>query len=72
VAQREVPCPQTSLTIVLTLGFAGPAASLFWVLRRWGASITAAALGGAVYGFSPALVQSASATTKSSLRCCRR
>ena len=47
--------PQVSLTLVLTLGFAGSAASLFWVLRRWGASISAAALGGAVYGFSPAL-----------------
>src|SRR5215469_15597693 len=40
----------------LTLRFAGSAASLFWVLRRWGASTSAAALGGAVYGFSPALV----------------
>jgi hypothetical protein len=50
--------PQVSITIVLTLGFAGSAASLFWVLRRWGASITAAALGGAVYGFSPALANS--------------
>jgi len=50
--------PQVSLTIVLTLGFAGSAASLFWVLRRWGASTGAAALGGAVYGFSPALVNS--------------
>jgi hypothetical protein len=50
--------PQVSLTIVLTLGFAGSAATLFWVLRRWGASISAAALGGAVYGFSPALVNS--------------
>jgi hypothetical protein len=29
---------------------------LFWVLRWWGASTTAAAVGGAVYGFSPALV----------------
>jgi dolichyl-phosphate beta-glucosyltransferase len=48
--------PQVTLTIVLTLGFAGSAASLFWVLRRWGASITAAALGGALYGFSPALL----------------
>jgi len=51
--------PQTSLTILLTIGFAGSAASLFWVLRRWGASIAAAALGGAVYGFSPALVTAA-------------
>ena len=42
--------------MALTLGFAGSAASLFWVLRRWGASLGAAALGGAVYGFSPALV----------------
>jgi hypothetical protein len=48
--------PQVSLTVVMTLGFAGSAASLFWVLRRWGASLGAAALGGAVYGFSPALV----------------
>jgi hypothetical protein len=50
--------PQVSLTLVLTLGFAGSAASLFWVLRQWGASVSAAALGGAVYGFSPALVNS--------------
>jgi hypothetical protein len=50
--------PQVSLTIALTLGFAGSAASLFWVLRRWGAGIWPAALGGAVYGFSPALVDS--------------
>src|SRR5258708_39906091 len=48
--------PQVSLTIVLTLSIAGSAASLFWVLRRWGASLPAAALGGAVYGFSPALL----------------
>jgi hypothetical protein len=50
--------PQVSLTILLTLGFAGSAASLFLVLRRWGASLGAAALGGAVYGFSPALLDS--------------
>jgi hypothetical protein len=50
--------PQVSLTVLLTLGFAGSAASLFFVLRRWGASLGAAALGGAVYGFSPALVNS--------------
>ena len=40
--------PQTSLTILLTAGFAGSASSLFWVLRRWGAGLIAAALGGAV------------------------
>ena len=46
---------QATLTTVLTLGFAGSAATMFWVLRRWGASLAAAALGGAVFGFSPAL-----------------
>ncbi len=50
--------PQTSLTVMLTLSLAGSAAALFFVLRRWGASILAAALGGAVYGFSPALINS--------------
>jgi hypothetical protein len=50
--------PQVTLTAVLTLGFAGSAAAVFWVLRRWGASMIAAALGGAVYGFSPALLNS--------------
>ena len=50
--------PQVSLTILLTLGIAGSAAALFWVLRQWGASLSAAALGGAVYGFSPALLNS--------------
>jgi hypothetical protein len=50
--------PQTALTVLLTLGFAGSAASLFWVLRRWGASYLAAGIGGAVYGFSPALLNS--------------
>jgi hypothetical protein len=48
--------PQVSLTVASTLGFAGSAAALYWVLRRWGASLGAAALGGAVYGFSPAMV----------------
>jgi hypothetical protein len=50
--------PQVSLTIVLTVCIAGSAASLFWVLRRWGASLGAAALGGAVFGFSPAVLNS--------------
>jgi hypothetical protein len=50
--------PQVSLTLLLTLGLAGSAAALFWVLRRWGAGLGAAALGGAVYGFSPALINS--------------
>jgi hypothetical protein len=50
--------PQVSLTVLLTLGVAGSAASLFWVLHRRGASLGAAAVGGAVYGFSPALLNS--------------
>jgi hypothetical protein len=50
--------PQGALTLLLTLGFAGSAAGLFWVLRRWGVSLIAATLGGAVYGFSPALLNS--------------
>jgi hypothetical protein len=51
--------PQTSLTIVMTVGFAGSALAMFAVLRRWGVTTRAAALGGAVYGFSPALLHSA-------------
>jgi hypothetical protein len=50
--------PQVSLTAAMTAGFAGSALAMIAVLHRWGASIPAAALGGGVYGFSPALVQS--------------
>jgi hypothetical protein len=50
--------PQVSLTLLLVIGFAGSAASMFYVLRRWQASMLAAALGGFMYGFSPALVMS--------------
>ena len=50
---------QTSLTLLLTLGYAGSAAAMYWVLRRWGVRIGPAALGGAVYGFSPALIAAA-------------
>jgi hypothetical protein len=50
--------PQASLTAAMTAGFAGSALAMITVLRRWGASIPAAALGGGVYGFSPALIQS--------------
>jgi hypothetical protein len=51
--------PQVTLTILTTIGFAGSASALFFVLRRWDVSLPAAALAGAVYGFSPALLQSA-------------
>jgi hypothetical protein len=51
--------PQASLTLMTTLGFAGSACALFYVLRRWGVSTSAAGLAGAVYGFSPALLHSA-------------
>jgi hypothetical protein len=50
--------PQVALTTLLLIGFAGSAAAMFYVLRRWHASLLAAALGGALYGFSPALVNS--------------
>lgn len=50
--------PQVTLTLVLTLGFAGSAATMCFVLRHWGVSMTAAAIGGAIYGFSPALLNS--------------
>jgi hypothetical protein len=50
---------QVSLTVLTTAGFAGSAAAMFLVLRRWGVRTLPAALGGAVYGFSPALLQSA-------------
>lgn len=51
--------PQVSLTVLTTVGFAGSAAALYCVLRRWQVSVGAAALAGAVYGFSPALAHSA-------------
>jgi hypothetical protein len=51
--------PQVSLTILMTAGFAGSATAMFFVLRRWDAGLPAATLGGAVYGFSPAVVHSA-------------
>ena len=51
--------PQASLTVLMTAGFAGSATAMFAVLRRWEVSVAAAALGGVVYGFSPALLHSA-------------
>ena len=51
--------PQTALTVLMTAGFAGSALAMFYVLRRWEVSVPAAALGGAVYGFSPAVLHSA-------------
>ena len=50
--------PQAALNALLAIGLAGSAAAMFYVLRRWHASPLAAALGGALYGFSPALVNS--------------
>ncbi len=51
--------PQVAMTLLMTLGFAGSALAMLFVLRRWGVSVCAAALGGAVYGFSPAVLHSA-------------
>ncbi len=51
--------PVFSLAILLTLGFAGSAATMFLVLRRWGVGLLGAGIGGAIYGFSPALLVAA-------------
>jgi hypothetical protein len=51
--------PTVSLAILLTVGFAGSASAMYLVLRRWGASMGAAAVGGALYGFSPAILVAA-------------
>ena len=51
--------PQSALTLFMTAGFAGSATAMFAVLRRWEVSGPAAVLGGAVYGFSPAVLHSA-------------
>jgi hypothetical protein len=51
--------PQAALNVFMMAGFAGSALALFAILRRWGAGLAAAAVGGAVYGFSPAVVHSA-------------
>lgn len=51
--------PVVSLAVLTTLGLAGSAAAMFTVLRRWGASTAAAVAGGALYGFSPALLVAA-------------
>jgi hypothetical protein len=50
--------PQVSLTLLLTLGFAGSATALYGVLISWDVPARYAALGGFVFGFSPALMQS--------------
>ncbi len=51
--------PQTALNVFMTAGFAGSSLAMFAVLRRWEVSGPAAALGGTVYGFSPAVLHSA-------------
>jgi len=48
--------PVASLTVLTTLGFAGSATAMYWLLRRHGASVGAGALGGLVFGFSPGMV----------------
>ncbi len=51
--------PIASLTLLLTAGFAGSATSLYVVARRWGAGPVGAGTGGALYGFSPAMLVAA-------------
>ena len=48
--------PLASLTVLTTLGYAGSAAAMYWLLRRQGARVLAAGLGGAAFGFSPGMV----------------
>ena len=48
--------PLASLTVLTTAGYAGSAAAMYWLLRRNGASVAAGAIGGAVFGFSPGMV----------------
>jgi hypothetical protein len=50
--------PLAGLTTLATLGYAGSAGAMYWLLRRHGASVLAAGLGGAVFGFSPGMVNS--------------
>jgi hypothetical protein len=47
--------PAVSLTVLMTAGFAGSAGTMCFVLRRWGASLGAATVAGAFYGFGPAV-----------------
>ena len=48
--------PLAGLTVLTTLGYAGSAAAMYWLLRRHEASVLAGAIGGAVFGFSPGMV----------------
>jgi len=48
--------PLAGLTVLVTLGYAGSAAAMYFLLRRHGASVLAGALGGAVFGFSPGML----------------
>jgi hypothetical protein len=48
--------PLAGLTVLITLGYAGSAAAMYWLLRRYGARLAPAVLGGAVFGFSPGMV----------------
>jgi hypothetical protein len=48
--------PLAGLTVLTTLGYAGSAAAMYWLLRRYGSSVLAGALGGAVFGFSPGML----------------
>ena len=53
--------PLAGLTVLATLGYAGSAAAMYWLLRRHDASVLAAGLGGAVFGFSPGMVNAGTA-----------
>lgn len=48
-----------TVTVLVTLGLAGSAASAFWCLRAWGVATLPAALGGGLFGFSPGMTAQA-------------
>ena len=60
--------PLASLTVLATLGYAGSAAAMYWLLRRHGASVLAGALGGAVFGFSPGMVNAGVGPLRNAVR----
>ncbi len=48
-----------TVTVITTLGIAGSAATAFWCLRAMAVRVLPAAVGGALFGFSPAMVAQA-------------
>jgi hypothetical protein len=64
--------PQVSLTVLLTLGFAGSAATMFWVLRRWWSAPGRPRWAARCTGSPRPWPRPGLATTRCSSPCCRR